>query len=208
MMNQIDDMISKYCPKGVEYKELGDICKISRGRVMSKDYLKENLGEYPVYSSQTINNGMLGKIKTYDYDGEYLTWTTDGANAGSVFYRNGKFSITKVCGLLETKVNSVSMKYLSYYLGMVAKKYVNTGMGNPKLMSNVMSKIKVQVPPIEIQEEIVRILDSFTELENELENELEARQKQYEYYENKLLTFGKNVEYKKLIQICKILKGK
>jgi len=160
---------------------------------MSKDYLRDNAGEYPVYSSQTADNGVFGRIKTYDYDGEYLTWTTDGANAGSIFYRTGKFSITNVCGLLKISTPTVNAKYLAYILGTVAKKYVSSGMGNPKLMSNVMSAIKVPIPPLEVQKEIVNILDKFTQLEAELSAELsaelEARRKQYEYYRNQLLTF-------------------
>lgn len=191
-MSKIDDLIKQYCPNGVEYDIIENICRISRGRVMSKEYLRDNIGEYPVYSSQTINEGMLGKIDTYDYDGEYLTWTTDGANAGSIFYRTGKFSITNVCGLLKVISDKVNTKFLHYYLGTVAKKYVNAGMGNPKLMSNVMATIKVAVPPLPVQEEIVRILDAFSSLEAELEAELEARKKQYEYYRNKLLTFDEN----------------
>lgn len=71
---------------------------------MSKDFLKEHIGIYPVYSSQTENDGQLGAIDTFMYDGEYLTWTTDGANAGTVFYRTGKFSITNVCGLIDNKL--------------------------------------------------------------------------------------------------------
>ncbi len=191
-MSKIDDLIKQYCPNGVEYDIIENICRISRGRVMSKEYLRDNIGEYPVYSSQTINEGMLGKIDTYDYDGEYLTWTTDGANAGSIFYRTGKFSITNVCGLLKVISDKVNTKFLHYYLGTVAKKYVNAGMGNPKLMSNVMATIKVAVPPLPVQEEVVRILDAFSSLEAELEAELEARKKQYEYYRNKLLTFDEN----------------
>lgn len=87
-MNKIQQLIQQYCPNGVEFKELGDVFKISRGRVMSKEYLRDNAGKYPVYSSQTANNGQIGKIETFDYDGEYLTWTTDGANAGTIFYLN------------------------------------------------------------------------------------------------------------------------
>ena len=116
----------------VEWKELGKVCQISRGRVISKEYLITNAGEYPVYSSQTANHGIFGCINTYDYSGEYVTWTTDGANAGSVFYRNGKFSITNVCGLVKPKKNSLDTKYLSYILGTTAKSYVSSGMGNPK----------------------------------------------------------------------------
>ena len=83
-------------------------------------------------------------------------------------------------------------KFLYHILFVEAPKYVNKGMGNPKLMSNVMSKIKIPVPPLEIQCEIVRILDKFSALIVELKDllaEIEARQKQYEYYRDKLLTF-------------------
>ena len=70
------------------------LTELRRGRVMSKGYLVENSGDYPVYSSQTARNGQIGKINTFDFDGESITWTTDGANAGTVFHRTGKFSIT------------------------------------------------------------------------------------------------------------------
>lgn len=93
---------------------VGELCDINRGRVMSKGYLEKHRGAYPVYSSQTANNGRFGFINSYDYDGEYITWTTDGANAGSVFYHDEKFSITNVCGLLRIKDSRVRAKYLKY----------------------------------------------------------------------------------------------
>ena len=127
------------------------------------------------------------------YDGEYLTWTTDGANAGSVFYRLGKFNVTNVCGLLKTKNKDILTKYIYYTLGNRAKDYVNSGMGNPKLMSNMVAKIKLPVPPLEEQQRIVSILDRFDALCNDLTSglpaEIEARKKQYEYYRDKLLSF-------------------
>ena len=185
-MNKLEELIQELCPNGVKYRTVGDICNICRGVVISKDFIRDNVGAYPVYSSQTENNGELGKINTYSFDGEYLTWTTDGANAGSVFYRNGKFSVTNVCGVLEMKDNNISAKFLFYVLQTSVKPYVNKGMGNPKLMSNVMARVKVPVPPIEVQEEIVRILDKFTELTAELT----ARKKQYEFYRDQLLSFN------------------
>ena len=111
-MSELDRLIQELCPNGVEFKKISDVCDISRGQVISKDFIKENAGEYPVYSSQTENNGELGKINSYMYDGEYLTWTTDGANAGTVFYRNGKFSVTNVCGLLKVKIPALLIKFL------------------------------------------------------------------------------------------------
>lgn len=200
-MSRIDELIKKLCPNGVEYKNIQELCNISRGRVMSKDYIRDNIGDYPVYSSQTENNGELGKISTYDFEGEYLTWTTDGANAGSIFYRNGKFSVTNVCGLLKVINNKITTKFLYYILSIEAPKYVNAGMGNPKLMSNVMAKIKVAVPPLEVQCEIVHILDDFTLLSAELSAELKARKKQYEYYRDELVKNAKNAELKTLDEI-------
>ena len=160
---------------------------------MSKQFLEENKGEFPVYSSQTANNGEIGKISSFDFDGEYITWTTDGANAGTVFYRQGKFSITNVCGLVDIQNDKLLTKFVYYYLTITTKKYVSSGMGNPKLMSNVMAKIKVPIPPLEIQQEIVQILDKFTEYVTELTAELTAeltlRQKQYNYFRDYLLNF-------------------
>lgn len=192
-MSRIEELIDELCPNGVEYKRVSDLCNVSRGIVISKQYIENNKGDYPVYSSQTENNGELGRINAYRYDGEYLTWTTDGANAGSVFYRNGKFSVTNVCGLLEKKISTFNLKFLYYVLTIEAPKHVNRGMGNPKLMSNIMSDITVPVPPRPIQDEIVRILDKFTELTAELTVELTARKRQYEYYRNRLLEQPKNV---------------
>ena len=202
-MSKINDLIKELCPNGVKKYTIKDICLVTRGRVISKMELQENIGEYPVYSSQTLNNGVFGKINTYDFEGQYVQWTTDGANAGSIFYRNGKFSVTNVCGLLKVKdeyFNAINTNYLSYALTMESKKYVNYATSNPKLMSNVMERITVLIPPIEIQEEIVRILDKF----GELEAELEARKSQYEFWCGKLLN-KKNNNYKKynITEICK-----
>ena len=97
----------------VEWKDLGAIATLRRGRVMSKEYLADNIGEYPVYSSQTAKNGEIGSINTFDFDGEFISWTTDGANAGTVFYRKEKFSITNVCGLINiNNKNILNCKYL------------------------------------------------------------------------------------------------
>ena len=111
-MSKLEALIQELCPNGVEYLKIEEICDISRGVVMSKDFIRDNPGDFPVYSSQTENNGELGKIDTYMYDGEYLTWTTDGAHAGSVFYRIGKFSVTNVCGLLHIKKENISARFV------------------------------------------------------------------------------------------------
>ena len=188
----------------VVWKQLGEVASLKRGRVISKEYLYDNVGEYPVYSSQTVNNGEIGRIKTFDFEQEAITWTTDGANAGTVFYREGCFSITNVCGLITIKnIQTLNYKYLYYWLSIEAKKHVYSGMGNPKLMSNQMEKLPIPLPPLSVQQEIVRILDKFTQLEAELEAELDCRKRQYEYYRNKLLSYeGNEVEWKTLGEVA------
>ena len=173
----------------VKWKPLINVASLTRGRVISKEYLANNLGDYPVYSSQTVNNGEIGKINSFDFDGEFVSWTTDGANAGTVFYRSGKFSITNVCGLIKIQNNlELNYKFLFYWLSIEAKNHVYSGMGNPKLMSHQMEKILIPIPPLSVQTEIVKILDALTVLTSELTSELTLRRKQYEYYREKLLS--------------------
>ena len=188
-MNKIEKLIKEFCPDGVEWKKLGEVCEIKRGRVISKQYLEIHQGEYPVYSSQTRDNGKIGSINTYDFDGEYVTWTTDGAYAGTIFYRSGKFSITNICGLIFPKdKNILNLKFVFYWLQITTKKYVKDGSGNPKLMSNVMGNITIPIPSLKTQEKIVKILDNFTKYVTELQAELQARNKQYNYYRDMLLS--------------------
>lgn len=159
-----------------EYK-IKNLFKITRGQVIPKNILKVTPDEeykYPVYSSQTSNYGLLGYDKTYDFDGKFLTWTTDGANAGKVFYRNGKFRCTNVCGILYSHKNSPYINLLTAdLLNYETPKYVSY-VGNPKLMNNVMADIKIKLPSLEIQNKISHIFSVFNNKlfieENKLKN--------------------------------------
>ena len=130
-----------------EYK-ISDIMNITRGTVIPKTEISECLNNefrYPVYSSQTSNNGILGYDNKYDFNGKFLTWTTDGANAGKVFYREGKFRCTNVCGILYNKDNRYVSELTAELLNIETPKYVSY-VGNPKLMNNVMSNIIIKLP--------------------------------------------------------------
>lgn len=164
-------------------ERVSTLCSLGRGRVINKNYIKKHPGKYPLYSSQTSNNGILGYVDSYDFDGEYATWTTDGAKAGTLFYRKGKFSCTNVCGTLKAKSNSTNMRYLVTFLNTVSKHYVNY-VGNPKLMNEDMAKIKIPLPPITIQDKIA--------------SEIEKIEKQEELTKNKIRKNRENI--KKLIQ--------
>ena len=141
-----------------QHVQVADVCKIGRGRVISKTEIQNYPGIYPVYSSQTFNNGIMGSINTYDFEGEYVTWTTDGANAGTVFYRTDKFNCTNVCGVLKPQSPELQTKYLALALSQVAFKYVSHTLANPKLMNGVMGNVRFQFPSFLEQQKIAQVI--------------------------------------------------
>jgi len=133
---------------------------LGRGRVISNEEIHDNPGPYPVFSSQTKNDGEMGRINTFDFSGDYLTWTTDGANAGTVFKRAGFFNCTNVCGTLKPSTNDVSLSYVKNALNIATNWFVRHDI-NPKLMNDVMSSIRIPLPPQEEQLKIGKLLDQY-----------------------------------------------
>ena len=131
-----------------DWKEVkvADIFQVTRGQVLSTNLVSDTKSDeypYPVYSSQTKNNGLMGFYKDYLFD-TAITWTTDGANAGTVRFREGKFYSTNVNGVLLS-AEGYSNLAISEILDTVAWKYVSK-VGNPKLMNNIMSEIILLIP--------------------------------------------------------------
>ena len=161
--------------------KVSEIADIGRGRVISsKEIANQNNPQYPVYSSQTSNEGIMGYLDNYAFDGEYITWTTDGANAGTVFYRNGRFNCTNVCGTLKLHYQ-FDAYYCSLVLANATKKYVSVNLANPKLMNNTMAAIKLYLPPFQEQKrmaQLFRKMDENITLEHKL---LLSYQKQKHY---------------------------
>lgn len=146
-----------------EKYEIGDIFTATRGQVLAMTELqaiKTKNFSYPVYSSQTKNNGLAGYYSDYLYENA-ITWTTDGANAGEVNFRKGKFYCTNVCGVLLNK-DGYANKCISEIINFVSKKYVSY-VGNPKLMNNAMKKIKITIPSLPEQQKIADCLTSLDE---------------------------------------------
>lgn len=159
----------KYKPSGVEWigeipehwdlATIGRLNNLGRGRVISALEIGANGGDYPVYSSQTENDGIMGHLNTYDFEGHYVTWTTDGANAGTVFYREGRFNCTNVCGTIQPKNwQQMDLRFLPYFLNLGTKFFVRLDI-NPKLMNNMMAKIPLIIPPKPEQTAIANFLD-------------------------------------------------
>jgi type I restriction enzyme S subunit len=135
--------------------------QIGRGRVISNEDLVED-AIYPVYSSQTLNNGCLGYIDTFDFDDKLITWTTDGANAGTVFLREGKFNCTNVCGTLKAKSIDVIPEFDFYYLQYATQFYKRPDTNGAKIMNNEMAVILSLKLSAEEQTSIANYLDHKT----------------------------------------------
>ncbi|WP_341931567.1 restriction endonuclease subunit S [Streptococcus pluranimalium] len=144
--------------------KIGDIFSVTRGQVLAVNQIKEHKDDdnsYPVYSSQTKNDGLLGYYDKYLFD-TAITWTTDGANAGTVSFRNGKFFSTNVNGVLLSK-NGFANKTVAEALNNVAWRYVSR-IGNPKLMNNVMAEIMLSLPSFPEQSAIGSLFQTLDEL--------------------------------------------
>jgi type I restriction enzyme, S subunit len=146
--------------EGWSVKEVGEIFRVTRGEVLSMRLVsadKSEFSPFPVYSSQTKNGGLSGYYSDYLYE-DSITWTTDGANAGEVNYRNGKFFCTNVCGVLINTAGNANV-CLASIINLVSRNYVSY-VGNPKLMNGVMAKIEITIPSVEEQQKLSECLSS------------------------------------------------
>lgn len=146
--------------------KIRDVFEITRGQVLSTTKCNPS-GTYPVYSSQTANDGLMGYYNQYLFE-DCITWTTDGANAGDVNFRKGKFYCTNVCGVLINNQGYANL-CMAHIIGKVSKNYVSY-IGNPKLMNNTMGIITIQLPPLNVQEKVSEIIETLTH-EIQLHNE-------------------------------------
>lgn len=145
-------------PSDWKLPKVKKLFKIGRGRVIAVTEMNPD-GKYPVFSSQTKNDGCLGYIDTYDFDQDQLTWTTDGANAGTVFLRRGKHNCTNVCGTLLPYTNDNDLRFLKYSLEYIAIFHKRADINGFKIMNNEMADIVITLPPLSEQIVIADYLD-------------------------------------------------
>lgn len=185
------------------YKKLSEILTIKNG----KDYKSHSKGNVPVYGS----GGIISYIDTAVYDKPSVLIPRKGS-LDKLYFVDTPFWNVDTIFYTEINTELVEPRYLYHYLKQAHLEKLNKAGGVPSLTQAVLNNLTIPLPPLPIQQEIVRILDTFTnltaELTNKLNAELTARRKQYEYYRDELLTFGEDVEYKKLGEVVSMKAGK
>ena len=205
-MNQIEKLIEELCPNGVEHKPLGEVGTFSRGGgLQKKDFTESGVGcihygqiytHYGIWATETksfVSDDFAAKKRKMLPGDVFIATTSENDEdlGKATAWLGTEEIVTSGDGYVFR--HSMNPKFVSYFFNSSLfhrsiERWI-TGTKVRRISSAAMSKVMAPCPPLEIQQEIVKILDTFQSLEAELEAELEARKKQYEFYRDQLLTF-------------------
>lgn len=195
----------------VEYVRLGDVCILNRYKQLGAEELKSlktNNGDIHLLPSSRNFDWITNKQLAGNLICKGEVFTLGRARYANPKYVNGYFISSNNIIIESKNREKISTKYLYYFVISNEKRiYVETST-YPKFDEPSFNMLKIPLPPLRVQEEIVKILDKFTDLENELENELRMRKMQFNTYRDKLLTFDNGVKFEKLGDLCEIETGK
>ena len=186
-MSKLERLIQQYCPDGVEYVKLDSVANICRGTRVVKSQLSDK--GYPVYQNCLTPMGYFERSNC----NAGITFVICGGAAGNVGYTDVECWAADDCEFIIGG-HQVINRYIYYYL-MTKQNYLLSKVRKasiPRLSPSIIKDLEIPLPPLPVQEEIVRILDAFTELQAELQAELQKRKQQYNYYLDNLLNF-KNI---------------
>lgn len=220
-MSKLEELLKKHCPNGAEYKALSDLGSFYAGlNGKNKDDFKDGNAKYITYMNvfsnlsvnininDTVQIGKKEKQNIVKYGDVIFTGSSEtieecGMSSVVTNELNEKLYLNSFCFGFRFNEPEIMLPDFSKYLFRsteLRKKIIKTASGVTRfnVSKKKMEKILIPLPPIEVQKEIVRILDTFTKYQDLLNRELELRKKQYEYYRDKLLTFDNNIEFKSL----------
>lgn len=183
-MSRLEELILTQCPSGVEFKKLGQICNITTGKLNANAMTDD--GKYPFFTCAKE----VYQIDKYAFDTEALLVSGNGSQVGHIHYYKGKFNAYQRTYVLDNFSENIS--YIRHILQAFLKQRILEEVnisGVPYIKLKTLSEFLIPIPPLMVQEEIVRILDTFSGVVAELEAEQKARVKQYEHYRNELLSF-------------------
>lgn len=196
-MSRLDELIAELCPSGVKYVPLKQIAEVGTGSSDRVNAVDD--GEYPFY----VRSKNILRSNRYLFDEEAIIIPGEGGIGDIFHYVNGKYDLHQRAYRIHLIDPNVNTKFTYYCLSANFKKFIIMKAVNATVTSirkPMIENFQIPIPPLPVQQEIVRILDTFTELNIELNAELEARKKQYEYYRDLLLTFGDEVEL--IAELC------
>jgi putative type I restriction-modification system, specificity determinant len=186
MMNILEEI--QNCP--VEWKELGEVAEVGTGNNNTNEQVEN--GKYPFY----VRSKNIKTINTYLFDEEAIVIPGEG-DIGKIFhYVKGKYGLHQRAYRIHITVDNIKTKFIYYYMhanfkSFITKKAVSATVSS--IRKPMIEKFPIPIPPREIQEKIVQILDKFTDYVTELTSELTSRKKQYSFYRDKLLSFEDEV---------------
>ena len=209
-MSRLDELIQEYCPDGVEFKPIKEVYQRLKGTPITAAKMKEienAEGDVRIFAGgKTVIDAFEEDIPKANITRVPAVLVQSRGVIDAVYYEKPFTFKSEMWAY--THENKTAVKFLYYVLKNNMPKFreAASGMGSlPQISLKVTEDFEVPVPPLEVQGEIVRILDNFTELTAELTVELTARQKQYEYYRNHLLTFDDTVKQVRLGDICSVI---
>ncbi|WP_402843648.1 restriction endonuclease subunit S [Microbacterium sp. GXS0129] len=223
-MSRIDELIVELAPGGVEVKALGEVGEFIRGNGLQKADLRDagfpavHYGQihthYGVWATETksfTDENIAVKLR-HARPGDLLIATTseddDAVAKATAWLGNTDVALSGDAYIYR---HELEPKYVSYFFQSTSfqdqkRRYIS-GTKVRRVSGDSLAKIRIPVPPLEVQREIVRILDQFTQLEAELEAELEARRRQYEHYKDVLLTFPEETQWGCVGDVCRVFGG-
>lgn len=206
-MNRIEELIQELCPEGVEFMPIKKLFIVTIGEFVHKSKHTEN-GKYPVYNGGIVPTGLY---EEFNNTGPKIIISARGANAGYVNKIKTKYWAGNSCySLAVINLSIINYVFGYYYLKANQSKLIEQQQKGsiPAVSKKQIEEFLIPIPPLPIQQEIVNILDKFTQLEDELNAELELRRTQYEFYLNQLMEFeGKEVEWVEIGKIGQCFAG-
>ena len=207
-MSKLDKLLRELCPDGVEHKKLVDAVSIERGKRVVRSQLSIS-GKYPVYQNSLTP---LGYHTDYNYNANTTFIIVAGA-AGEIGFSDKAFWAADDCFAVVCPENVLN-RYIYHLLlnnqNQLASKVRKASI--PRLSRSAIENLVIPIPPLDVQREIVRMLDSYTEsvveLQRQLTAELTARKAQYSHYRDKLLSYTSTAQMEKLGDTCEMKAGK
>ncbi|WP_084576808.1 restriction endonuclease subunit S [Corynebacterium tuscaniense] len=178
-MSKVDELIRELCPDGVELVALGQLVKFGNG----KDHKPLGSGDIPVYGS----GGVMRFVDRSIYDEPSVLIPRKGS-LGNIFFTEEPFWVVDTVYFTTIDESKIVPKFLYFYLQGLRLQEMNQAGGVPSQTQSRLKKIPINLPPLAVQDEIVRILDQFVELDRELEQEIAGRTVQFNQVREDLIS--------------------